>query len=111
MLSLNSRKVKNKLLIPKMIRHRSTFYIYFVIVFITCVFIIDKLFIEKTKFRKIVIVQNDLLNYNEDRLRSEWPFQISKYYDVNELRSYKSKPRILTQFDLPGEKGEFESVK
>lgn len=92
-----------------MIRHRSTFFLHFVIIFITCAFIIDKLFIEKTKFRKTVIVQNDLLSYNEDRFRSEWPFQISKHYDVNELRSYKSKPRILTQFDLPGEKGEFES--
>lgn len=101
-----SRKVRNFFLITKL-RHRSTFYIHFIITFITCAFIIDKLFLEKPKFHKNVIVQNDLLSYNEDRLRPRWPFQITKHYDVSDLRSYKSKPRILAQFDLPGERGEF----
>lgn len=106
---LSLRKVRNFFLITKM-RHRSTFFIHFVIVFITCAFIIDKLFLEKPIVRKNVVVQNDLLLYNDDGLRPRWPFQISRYYDVSTLRTYKSKPRILAQFDLPGERGEFESL-
>ena len=102
---LSPRKVRNFFLIAKL-RNRRTFFIHFIITFITCAFIVDKLFIEKPKFRKNVIVQNDLLNYNDDQLRARWPFQITKNYDVSELRTYKSKPRILAQFDLPGERGE-----
>lgn len=105
---LSPRKVRNFFLFTKM-RHRSTFYIHFVIVFITGAFIIDKLFLEKTQVRKNVVIQNDLLSYNEDGLRPRWPFKISKYYDVSTLRTYTSKPRILAQFDLPGERGTFES--
>lgn len=102
-----ARKLRRFFLVTKM-RHRSTFYIHFVIIFITCAFIVDKLFLERTNFHKKVVVQNDLLNYNEDGLRSRWPFQIEKHYDVRDLRSYKSKPRILAHFDLPGERGEFK---
>lgn len=106
---LGSRKVRIFFRINKM-RHRSTFYIHFVITLITCAFIIDKLFIDKRNFRKNFPVQNDLLNYNDDQLRARWPFKMSRYYDVHDLRTYKSKPRILAQYDLPGELGEFKSL-
>lgn len=101
--------MRNLLFITKY-RLRSTFFLQFVVVFVTCAFIFDKVFIERPKSRKSVLVQTDLLNYNEDGLRPTWPFKISKHYDVRTLRTYKSKPRILTQFDLPGERGEFESL-
>lgn len=101
---LSTRKVRNFFSRAKM-RHRSTFYIHFIIIFITCAFIVDKLFIDKRNFRKKITVQNDLLSYNEDRLRPGWPFQITKHYDVNDLRPYTSKPKILAKYDLPGEKG------
>lgn len=91
-------------------RKARKFYIHFVIAFITCAFIIDKLFIDERNFRKNIPVQNYLLNYNDDQLRTRWPFKISRYYNVNDLRTYKSKPRILAQFDLPGELGEFKSL-
>lgn len=97
-------------------RRRSSFYIQFVIVFIICAFLFDKIVIEERYFhRKNIVVQNDLLDYNEDRLRTDWPFEINKHYDVRNLRTYTPKPKILAKFDLPGERGDekfiFESEK
>lgn len=53
-----------------------------------------------------LMVQEDLLDYNEDKLRSgPWPFQIVKHYYVHDLRSYVSKQRIIATEDQPGENG------
>lgn len=88
-------------------RRRPSFCIQFVIVFIICAFLYDRIVIENRYFQqRKVIVQNDLLDYNENGLRSQWNFQMNKHYDVSELRTYKSKPKILAKFDLPGEKGD-----
>lgn len=52
-----------------------------------------------------IVVQTDLLDYNEDDLRSDWPFEITKNYDIHDLRTYTSKPIIFSTNDLPGERG------
>lgn len=71
--------------------------------------VFDKLIIGNGFFRRqSIVVQNDLINYNEDDLRTEWPFQISKHYDARDLRSYTVKHRIsptANSVDLPGEGG------
>lgn len=92
-------------------RRRSSYYIQFIIVFIICAFLFDKIVIEERYFhRKNIVVQNDLLDYNEDGLRTGWPFEINKHYDVRDLRTYTPKPRILAKFDLPGERGDEQVI-
>lgn len=89
------------------LRRSAPFYFQLIIVLFIFVFLFDKMVFERRLFRrKSVAVQNDLLNYNEDNLRQGWPFQITKHYDINELRTYTSKPKILPRYDLPGERGE-----
>lgn len=67
----------------------------------------DKMMPERSIFRrKSVVVQKDLLNYNEDGLRQGWPFKITKNYDMYDLRTYISKPVFLSSLNLPGERGD-----
>lgn len=88
-------------------RRRSSFFIQFCIVFFICIFLFDRIILQSHYFiRKNVIVQTDLLDYNEDKLRSDWPFQIDKHYDVNDLQTYYPKPKIIAKADLPGERGD-----
>lgn len=88
-------------------RRRCPFYMKFIVVLFICVFLYDKMVLERRHIRsKRVHIHTDLLNYNEDRLRPEWPFRITKHYHTNDLRSYTPKVRIMPNFDLPGERGE-----
>ena len=92
-------------------KRQSSFYLKCVIAIFIVVILFDKLIIENgffRLFRQTLVIQDDLINYNEDDLRNEWPFQITKHYDARDLRSYKSKPRIFPNVktaDLPGEGG------
>ncbi|XP_031617135.1 polypeptide N-acetylgalactosaminyltransferase 1-like [Contarinia nasturtii] len=84
---------------------RSNIFCLIIVLFILK--ILYDLFSGNSIFRKKkVIVQDDLLDYNEDGLRSRWPFQISKYYDANDLQPYISKRKIISSSDLPGDGGE-----
>lgn len=77
-------------------------------ILIICYVLYDQLIVKHYHYwlHRPVIVQKDLLNYNEDELRSgHWPFQIDKHYDVREIRSYVSKQKIIATADEPGEKG------
>ncbi|XP_055296048.1 polypeptide N-acetylgalactosaminyltransferase 1-like isoform X2 [Sitodiplosis mosellana] len=88
-------------------RRRSPFYIQFIVVLFICVFLYDKMVLERRHFRsKKMVIQTDLLDYNEDELRHGWPFQITKHYHMNDLRTYTSKMKIISKFDFPGERGE-----
>lgn len=66
----------------------------------------DKCVLKRNFQRRKIVVQKDLLNYNEDGLRPGWPFQINKHYDVTDVRSYTSKPKFISGLDWPGEKGD-----
>lgn len=89
-------------------RRRCASYLQFIIIFLICAFLFDQLIrYNNTHQQKKVIVQDDLLDYNEDDLRPEWPFQIDKHYDVAELHAYVPKPKIIAKVDLPGERGDF----
>lgn len=85
---------------------RNSFYIQFVVVFIIFLYTFDRIFIDRKRYQRNIIVQNDLLDYNEDGLRQGWPFKINKHYDVTELRTYTSKPKVLPKASLPGERGD-----
>lgn len=88
------------------LKRKSSFYLEFVVVFVICAFVFDKLVIQKRYFRrKTVIVQNDLLDYNEDGFRPDWPFQVTKHYDMDDLRTYTPKQKIIARSDAPGERG------
>lgn len=92
----------------KLKRQTSYYFKWAVVVFIT-VTVFEKLIIENGVFRRRShIVQNDLIKYNEDNLKTVWPFKITKNYDARDLRSYTPKPRIvptLKTAELPGEGG------
>lgn len=93
------------------IRRRAPFYIQFIIVLFILVILYDKMVLERKNFRrKTVIVQTDLIDYNEDTLRQGWPFQITKHYDIKNLKTYTSKPKIIPKYDLPGERGKTKSI-
>lgn len=97
----------------KMKRH-APFYIQFIIVLFIIVFLYDKMVLERKNFRRrrSVVVQQDLLDYNDvdSTLRQGWQFKITKHYDINDLRTYTSKPKIIPKYDLPGERGETKSI-
>lgn len=88
------------------LNRRSPFYIQLIIVLLICSYLFDKFVIEKLHTRRTIVVQTDLLNYNEDNLRKEWQFQMDKHYDMHDLQTYVQKPKILAKFDLPGERGD-----
>lgn len=84
------------------------YFKWFIAIFIVII-VIKKIFIEDELFRRrTFVIQNDLLNYNEDDLRTEWPFEIAKFYDARDLRTYTKKlkitPNVYTA-GLPGEGG------
>lgn len=88
------------------LKRKSSIYLQFVITFVICAFVFDKLIIQKRYFRrKTVITQTDLLDYNEDAFRSGWPFQITKHYDMDALKTYTPKQKIIARSDAPGERG------
>lgn len=77
-----------------------------IVLFILLVFF-GKMFSVKNLFRRRKFtVQKDLLDYNDDGLRTGWPFQITKHYDMYDLRSYESKPRIISTEKSAGERGD-----
>ncbi|XP_031634085.1 polypeptide N-acetylgalactosaminyltransferase 13-like [Contarinia nasturtii] len=55
-------------------------------------------------WRSEIIVQSDLLDYNEDGLRPGWPFQITKNYHMYDLRKYSPKQKIISN-SRPGDEG------
>lgn len=88
-------------------------YLQFIIIFFICGFLFDQLIRHNNTNnirRKKVNVQKDLLDYNEDDLRPEWPFQIDKHYDVAEVYTYTQKQKVIAKVDLPGERGKKRSV-
>lgn len=93
-------------------RRKIPVYAKIVVALSICVFFIDKIVIEHQLFRpRETLEQNDLLDYHEDGLRPDWPFKISKNYDVYELRPYVSKPKIIARSVLPGERGVCKHIK
>lgn len=91
------------------LKWQSLFYLKWAVVVFIVVIIFDKLIIENGPFRRgTFIMQDDLIDYNDDNLRNEWPLHLTKYYDVRDLRTYTSKPRIVPTVhtaELPGEGG------
>lgn len=63
---------------------------------------------EYTFWRRKVIIQNDLLDYKEDGLRSGWPFKITKQY-LYDLQPYTSKSKIVST-GLPGDEGDRNDI-
>ncbi|XP_031617146.1 polypeptide N-acetylgalactosaminyltransferase 1-like [Contarinia nasturtii] len=87
-------------------KRRSSIYLQIILVLFICMFLFDKMVLNTRFFRrKNIVVQKDLMNYNEDGLRTGWPFQINKHYDMFDLQTYTPKSRIIAKFDLPGEQG------
>ncbi|XP_055296045.1 polypeptide N-acetylgalactosaminyltransferase 5-like isoform X2 [Sitodiplosis mosellana] len=81
-------------------------FIKFIIVSLILVCLFNKMFSLKKLFRRrTFVVQKDLLDYNEDSLRTGWPFQITKHYDMYDLRTYTPKPKVISTQNLPGERG------
>lgn len=94
----------------KVHRNRSFYikFIKFIIVFFILVVLFGKMFSVKKLFRRReFVVQKDLLDYNEDDLRKGWPFKITKNYDMYDLRTYISKPKVVSSENSPGEGGDF----
>lgn len=88
------------------LQRRGGFWVKFFICLAIFVFLFDVLFSKNSPFRRRkIVVQKDLLDYNEDDLRPDWPFQITKNYDLYDLRHYTSKPKIIAKYELPGERG------
>lgn len=82
----------------------------YIVIFFICVILFKKLILERRYFgRKSAVIRQELLDYNEDDLRKDWPFKINKHYDMNELREYVQKPRILAKAAFPGERGDDKS--
>lgn len=91
------------------LQRRVQFYVKLFIFLAICVYVFDGLNTGNRLFRRRkIVVQKDLLNYNEDGLRPDWPFGITKHYDAYDLRTYVSKPKIISKFDLPGERGDWK---
>lgn len=88
------------------LKRRSSHFIHLIVLLAIFVFLYDKFILNDYPLQpKIVVVSNDLLNYNEDHLRTGWPFKMNKHYDVSEMRSYTSKPKFISGLDWPGENG------
>lgn len=87
-------------------RRLLSFILRLLVLLIICYVFYDKIIRKHHWQRRTVIVQDDLLDYNEDDLRSgPWPFQIDKHYDVHETQPYVSKRKIIATEDQPGERG------
>lgn len=91
-------------------KRQSSYYLKCAIAIFIGLIVLEKLIIENGLFRRrtFFIIQDDLINYNEDDLRKEWPFQITKHYDMRDLRSYTPRLKIVPNVntaDLPGEGG------
>lgn len=87
-------------------RHKVPLYLKLIVGLFIFVYFIEKFVIKNHLFRyRKTIIQNDLLDYNEDGLRPDWPFEITKHYDAYDLRTYASKPKIVARLGLPGERG------
>lgn len=77
-----------------------------ILVLVVLKILYDSLFIGKFTFwRRKFIVQNDLLDYNDDGLRTGWPFQITKHYHMYDVQPYSSKRKIISSLNLPGDEG------
>lgn len=87
-------------------RRKIPIYAKLIVILFIFVYLIEKFVIDNSLFRhRRTVIQNNLLDYNEDDLRPDWPFKISKHYDPYDLRTYVSKSKIIVKSDLPGEMG------
>lgn len=89
-------------------RQRTNWYIYikYIVIFCICAVLFQKFILERRYFRrKNSVIHQELLDYNEDDLRKDWPFKINKHYVIDDLREYVRKPKIIANRALPGERG------